>query len=224
MARIKHHYEFISGISIDGEVYFNKYSLMIDLYTLSGIPADQNVAIDRMSYFIHNTVARSIFINEADTKNIKLLTKAGLPVLTVPEPGAFDPVVLAVIVTKLNAILEDVLVITTAELMSEINGAMTHVWEVIDLEDEIHSMVNGDDDTRWWSSPDPRFGSYPAGIDVDKIEEKSPFPLTWEMLDLEWAGEYVDETVTYTAEPSTSKSRKKGVIIKANFNRDTPKK
>jgi len=222
LARLKHHFEFIAGMYIDNEVYFNKYMLMLEFVTLDSSIEEHGIALDRMSYFIHNTAGRSIFIDEGETKKMRLLANAGLPVLSVPSPGAFDPVVLAIIVTKANAIMEGHLQIFEAEIMSEISGALVTTWDDTN-EIEIHETVNDLDLTKWWAASEPRFDSYPPESDVEKIEDKSPWPVTWEMLDLGWPADggpvefTVDETEDY-------KTKKKSTIIKADFARTNKKK
>jgi len=186
MARMKNQYDFMAGMYFDGELFFNKYSFDIDFYSMGDATQDQNTGIDRLQYFIYDRVQRSIFIREDDHASIKAFSKIGVPVLTVPGPGPFDPIILATLVTKMNAILEDTLVITDAELTSAVGGLLTYVWDSADDDDEIHEMVTDDDDAKWWASPAPRFESYPAGADVDEIEAARPFPITWEMLNLAW--------------------------------------
>jgi hypothetical protein len=218
MTRLKNQFDFMAGMYLDDELYFNRYSLSIDFYTVGDSPKDQNTAFDRMSYFIYDTVSRSIFIQEYETTKINLLTKAGLPVLTVPGPGPFDPIVLATVVTKMNSILECVLVITNAEIVSEVTGPIIYVWDAADTEDEIHDLVNDKDAAKWWASACPRFGSYPDGSDVAKVEKKQPFPLTWDMLKLGWEGEFGEEEVEYVVDAvNKTKGKKQGTIIKADF-------
>jgi len=225
MARLKNQFEFIAGMYIAGEMYFNRYALTIDFYTVESTPEDQNTALDRIAYFLYDTVSRSTFIHEDETTQIKAFTKAGMPVLTVPGPGPFDPVVLGVLVTKMNAIMEDIIVITEAEVISEVSGPLVYVWDSAYEDDEVHLLINDEDDTRWWASPDPRFGSYPTGVDVEELEEKSPFPLTWEMLDLAWTGEFSEEDAKIIVDSITSSTGKnQGTIIKADFNPKKPKK
>ena len=226
MARLKNQFEFIAGMHLAGDTYFNRYSLTIDFYTLDSSPEDQNIALDRIAYFIYDVVSRSIFIHQDETKQIGAFTKAGLSVLTTPSPGPVDPIVLALLVTKMNAMMEDIVVISEAEIISEVSGTLTYVWDSADEDDEIHQLINDTDDTRWWASPAPRFGSYPEGVDVDKIEETQPFPLTWEMLDLEWkeeTDEDVPEFIVDIVTKATGKG-KQGTVIKADFNAGDKKK
>lgn len=219
MARLKSQFDFIAGMYFDSELYFNKYALTVDFYTSDESAQDQNIALDRISYLIFDTISRSIFVNENDMKIQTALAETGILALAVPDPGPFDPVVLAALVNKMNSVLEGVLVITEAELISEISSPLTYIWDVNDETDEIHEMVNLDDPTKWWASADPRFGSYPEGTDVAKVEKKSPFPLTWDMLDLGWSDEDSTDEKTFIADVATkSASKKNGTVIKADFN------
>ncbi|MEE8328140.1 MAG: hypothetical protein V3R32_05045, partial [Nitrosomonadaceae bacterium] len=91
MSRMKNQYDFMAGIHFGGELYFNKYSVIIDFYSDGDSMQDQNTGIDRLSYFIYEIVQRSVFVQEDDLVAIKGYAKAGIPVLTVPGPGPFDP-------------------------------------------------------------------------------------------------------------------------------------
>ena len=224
MSRLKNQFEFIAGMYIAGEMYFNRYALTIDFYTVDSSPLDQNTALDRLGYFLYDAVSRSTFIHQDEVKQIDAFTKAGMPVLTVPGPGPFDPVVLAILVTKMNAIMEDVLVISEAEIISEVSGPLVYVWDSADDDDEVHLLVNDEDDTRWWASPDPRFGSYPEGIDVAEIEVTQPFPLTWEMLNLSWSEDTDEATPEFINDIVSKTVGKQGTVIKADFNPSKPKK
>jgi len=220
MARLKTQFDFMAGMYFNGALHFNKYSLMIDFYTLGDIPQDHSIGVERLSYFIYDVAARAIFIHEDDLANTKLFAKAGIPVLTVPGPGPLDPVVLATLVTKMNAILEETLVISDAELTSVVGDLMTYVWDSADDDDEIHGIVNDTDEAKWWATSAPRFASYHTGADVDEIEEAKPFPVTWKMLDLLWTE---DEDDADDDEP-VSKKKTKGKIIKADFTGKNTKK
>jgi len=227
MSRMKNQYDFMAGIHFNGELYFNKYTLVIDFYTLGEAMQDQNIGMDRLSHFIYEMAQRSIFIQEDDLSTIKAFTKAGVPVLTVPGAGPFDPVVLALLVTKMNAILEDTLTISDAELTSVVGGLLTYVWDSADDDDEIHEMVNDEDEAKWWASPAPRFSSYPAGADVEELEETKPFPVTWDALDLAWTDEDAETIETeFQLDPpgKSKKSSKPGKVIKADFTGGKTKK
>ena len=197
MSRLKNDYDFLTGIHINGGLYFNKYRLVLDLYTNTDTPQDQNIAFDRINYFLQEIIQRSIFASNYETVAIERYKAAGIPVLTVPQPGPYDQIVQAIIVTKLNAILEDTLVITEAEISSVAGGFVTYMW-TDDDGDEIHELVNDEVDEMWWTAPEPRFVSLPVPDedDEDEADEKKKaetlVELSWETLDLHWYEEATD--------------------------------
>jgi len=221
MARLKNEYEFMAGVHVDGELYFNRFNLTIDFYTLGDELLDQNIGIDRLTYFIYEVAARSVFVQEEDVKSIKAFASAGVPVLTVPSPGPFDPIVLAVLVTKMNAILEETLEISDADLLTDISGRLKYVWDSSDDEDEVHLIVNAEDEAKWWASPSTRTTSYPAGTSVAEYEKSKPLQVTWEMLGLDWPSESEGEEETVVVKSS---KKKDSTVIKADFNPAKPKK
>jgi hypothetical protein len=188
VARLKNTYKFLANMHVDGATYSNRYSITIDFVTGYESLYDQNIALDRIAYFFTEVVQSCTFIQEDLVDQINLLVAADLTVLTVPGPGAYDPVVLAALVTKINTMLDDVFTITEAELSSELTGPLVYVWDA-NSDDEIHTIVNADDDTRWWAAPEPRFASYPKNTNVTLFEKGTPFPISWETLGLEWEDE-----------------------------------
>lgn len=206
MARMKNHFEFTAGVYFNDELFFNKYNLMVDFFSLGDTSENQNIALDRMTYFIYDVMQRSIFVREGDRPAIKNFTNAGIPVLTLPDPAPADPVVLGAIATKMNAIMGDVLIVSDAELSSYVGSGIIYVWDSADEDDDVHKIINSEDDTKWWCVSDPRFTSYEEGTDVAALEKTNPFPMTWDLLDLEWIPEDGDVP-----------GKKKGTIIKANF-------
>jgi len=146
---------------------------------------DHNIAMERINYFMTEVVSRSVFVEEHDTETIVKYTNASIPVLTVPFPGPYDPLIQAVIVTKMNKILEDALIISDSELLSAYGGYVSYVWDAADEEDAIHSYVNDEDDGKWWAVPEPRFASYPEDMDASDYSDEDT--MTWDKLNLHWS-------------------------------------
>lgn len=190
---MKNEFDFVAGMHLGGQLFFNHYRLMVDFYSNSEVIEDHNIAVERLNYFMTEIISRSIFVAEDQADAIMKYTEAGIPVLTVPSPGPFDPLVLAVIATKMNCILDETLVITQAELTSRIGGDITYVWDSEDEEDEMHNFVNDTDEVKWWASSDPRFASYPDGVEIEEFEEEQPFLMTWDRLNLHWTEEREEE-------------------------------
>jgi hypothetical protein len=212
MSRLKTEYDFMAGMYLDGELHFNRYRMLVDFTTLSDTIEDHNVGVDRMHYFINEVVQRSVFMCETEVAAITEFSAAGIPVLTVPEPGPFDPVVQAVIVTKMNCMLEDTLVVTDAELNSLLGGDITYVFTLGDG-DAIHDVINDEDDADWWASPEPRFMSYQSGTNVSNHEKTSPWGLTWDMLELGWDDATTAQEIVFTPDNTPPDGDKSTTII-----------
>ena len=116
--------DFLAGAHIAGELYFNSYSMLLEFVGSDARAVDQNIAIERITYMTYEVMQKSTFISEADTDTIGLFAKAGIPVVTTPGPFPVDPILLATVVTKMNAITEGVISITKAELASSAGGGI----------------------------------------------------------------------------------------------------
>ncbi len=149
-------------------------------------------------------------MNEDETSVIKSYSAADIPLLLVPAPGPLDPIILSVIVNKMNSIMEESLIITTAELTSSLSN-VTYVWDSFDEEDTIHDIVNLEDENKWWASEEPRFVSYNEDSDGDL----SLIYTTWEELNMGWYEEEEDEE-----EDEFSKTAS---IIQYDFKNNRPK-
>ncbi len=199
MSRIKNDYDFLAGIYFNG-LHFNKYRMILNLYTDTDSPQDQNIAFDRINYFLQEVVQCSVFVASDEEAIIAKYQAAGIPVLIVPAPGPYDQVVQATIVTKLNAILEEMLVITESEISSVSGGYVTHIWDSEDEEDEIHELINDESEEMWWASPEPRFISL-------KDDTEQVLKLTWEKLKLHWydESEEMPTEIIFTPDPELLK-------------------
>jgi len=207
----------MAGIYIGNELFFNRFKMNLDLYTNSENMGDHTIGFERINYFIQDIVQRSVFITETDQDGINKLANADIPLLTVPEPGAYDQVVQAVIVTKLNAILEDALIITESEIMSHLGGFVTYVFDVADEddEDEIHELVNTEDPKKWWAKKEP-----------DYVSGTTETTMTWKDLQLHWVDEEDEDEdleIVFTPESlkkSLTEEKEESTIINMNdFNK-----
>jgi len=216
VSRIKTEYRFLAGVYHNEQLYFNNYVLNLDFYTNTDSVPDQSIGLDRISFCVNDIFHQGIFIVDSNFADAEKLALANIPTITIPGPGPYDPMVLATIVTKLNTVLEDTLIITDAELTSSLGGDLTYVWELGDEEDEIHAMVNDEDEFNWWASPQPRFVSYQEDVDIADCDEKNN--ITWSALNLDWTDEELEESEEVVTDTSST------VIKMSDFNKPKKKK
>jgi hypothetical protein len=58
-------------------------TLLMEVETLSIV--EQNIAMDRIIYFLEDTLANSVFVESTEKKAIEKYTQADIKVCTVPE-------------------------------------------------------------------------------------------------------------------------------------------
>ena len=113
--RFKYSTYFAAGVYYADAYIVNNYRVTISFLTGTEDPEDQNIGLERIKYFIHNRLASSVFIDQSNQTQCQLFTSAHVPVTTLPlEP--FDQVIGIALYSKLNAILEDRMIITDIEI------------------------------------------------------------------------------------------------------------
>ena len=98
--------------------------------------------MERINYFLLECVENSVFVSSKDDKAIEKYSKADIRVLTLPEEP-FDQIIGIVLMSKLNAILEDKLYITDITFFSKLSAGI-----------KFHSPVEETDEyegKHWWN-------------------------------------------------------------------------
>jgi len=152
---IKYEYNFLAGIHFQGSLVFNNFKLSLLMYTSSDSEDIQNTAFERMHYTIHEIVGNSVFVDETDADTILNLNNANIPVLPIPHPGPYDQMIQMALMSKLNAIMEEYLVITDCEITSE-KGNVTYTYSIEEQLEHIDLLPDTGD--QWWNSATTDFG------------------------------------------------------------------
>ena len=141
--KISREFTFLSAIYYEGDFLINNFDISLILSVETDSILEQNVAMDRIKYFINERLENSVFVQETETKIIEKYVTAGLKVCTLPEEP-YDQIITIVIVNKLNAICECKLVVTSIHLNSILSD---NVGFIYDMDDIIHLVPykNG-----WW--------------------------------------------------------------------------
>lgn len=174
--RFKYSTYFPAGVYYNNTFIVNNYKLVLDFLTVTEDPSDHEVSMERIKYFIHNRVANSVFINKENQSQCQMLNSANIHCTTLPmEP--FDQVVGIALYSKLNAILENRLLITDIEISSELGDNIIYMHS----EEE---NIGPFEDAGWWSSSDTSHYEYEFVVD-DKVVALSKNK-SWTELDLDW--------------------------------------
>lgn len=175
--RFKYSTVFSAGIYYDNTFLVNNYRVQISMLTGTMEPDDHDVGMERVKYFIHRCLANSVFINSDNHEQCLALLSANLKVCTLPtEP--FDQAIIIALYSKLNAILEDRILVTDIELSSEIGD---NIW-FMHCEDE---TVGPFEDAGWWQDSEPVQCNEADFVVDDKILALTK-TTSWKELDLAW--------------------------------------
>lgn len=167
----------------------NIYHCDVSLLTNTEESYAQNIAFERLKYFIWEIFEGSVLI-KYDNPNVEAFT--GLipeKIIEMPE-NPFDQIVGMVLFCKLNSIFEEMLLIEELKISSRVGGEIVYN---IDLDDNFTTFAAHDSDSApWWLKPNLLTTS------VETEEDAS-----WEDLSLSWDAEINNAEYIFVEEEGT---------------------
>lgn len=164
--------KFIAINAVENKIYPNVYKCKINLLTVSDDSNIQNIAFERIKFFISQIVDGSVFIQAANPVLKTFLESDPLKVIIVPEPP-FDQVIGMTLYKKLNAITENHLAIYEVEISSKVGRDIGYL---IDEGDDFGEFEKEAKITPWWNR-----------ADFQTLDSKPTIQqLTWKDLGLDW--------------------------------------
>ena len=175
-ARIHRNFEFYAGVYFSGDFYINSYDVDITFNVESESIYEQNIALERIKYFLHDCLEHSIFLSEKEEAVFEKYTDAGLRVCTLPEEP-YDQVIGIMLLVKLNAITEGRLVPIDISIGSRMSDGVSCLHSL--EEDTGPFNAKG-----WWRESSTKINDH-------KVKNKKVLKLTkhkneWNELDLGW--------------------------------------
>jgi len=191
--RLRRQFAWNSGLVYQGEFSTNNYSADLSLITSCNDPREQNVAYERMKYFVYSILNSGIIVSH-DCKNINAWRDTGTRLIVLPEQPV-DQIVGMMLFTKLNAIMEGRMSVTEVAVCSQQGDEMIYLHS----ENETLGPLSGDG---WWNDPKPITAMRSRSeskkvLSLDRAME-------WKDLGLDWEDDKED--------PSS--------VVFANFRRD----
>lgn len=174
--RIKYSMNFVAGIYYDGEMRMNNYGLTVSMITNTSDSVSHNIAFERIKYFVYNKINSSIFINQDHGEQCEKFISAGLSITTMPgEP--VDQLIGLMLYCKLNAIMEDRIVVEETEINSMLGENIVYLHSENENTD-IDNIPN------WWNTADCVHSDYVL-LHTEKIVPMHS-NTEWRELDLTW--------------------------------------
>jgi hypothetical protein len=204
-ARINSSFSFNTGVYFSNEFILNTYDINVDFNVESEQIREQNIALERIKYFLNYCVQNSIFICEDEDEAIQKYLDADLKVCTLPEEP-YDQIIGIMLISKLNSILEDRMIVTDIEITSSMSDG---VWCKHSMEENLGPFLK----PGWWSDSSTKINNITKKNRSKKIVKLVKSNIAWEDVYLGW-----EETPITTIATGPSNE-----VMFANFDNKTDK-
>ena len=142
--RISKHFDFLSAVYFEGQFLINNFDISLTLLVETDSIHEQNIAMERIKYFINDRLENCVFVQDTETRIIEKYQAAGLKVCTLPEEP-YDQIITILLLQKLNAICEGKLIVTSIDLESILSDGVGFMYDIDDMQN-LHHFKNG-----WWT-------------------------------------------------------------------------
>lgn len=140
--RIERDFEFQAAVHFEDRFLMNTYTVSLSMLVSTDSIREQNVAMDRMTYFLGEYLESCVFVKSSEKKVIEKYVAAGLKVSTLPEEP-YDQIINMLLLLKLNAITEKRLIITDIRLTSKLSDGVSFCYDNEDVYGPFEQMG-------WW--------------------------------------------------------------------------
>ena len=193
--RLQKTLHFTAGVWYDNSLQMNNYVARLHLYTNSIDADSQNTALERLQYFVYYELDSSILIDQSLSEQCSKLLLTGLKITTIPNIPV-DQMIGIMLYYKLNAIMEQRLIVTEVEISSSIGDNIVYLHNE---QEDASGVVK----PAWWTTPDLiHHDNLPQADNIVAINRDR----TWRELDLDWPNEPAIEPGNIVAFPDRKKN------------------
>lgn len=172
----------VGAVIFDNDIiYPNTYTIKINFAVITEDPSEQNIAIQRIIFFLEEIFDRSIFVkyNHPNLNRFSKLIKQDKFVILPEDP--YDQIIGMLLYNKLSAITEGRFEINNIV----IGGNMANnIFYTIDDFAEFDIDIVKAKKPYWWDRPD---------LTLSENKKTSLFLLSWDDLQLAWDGSSEDD-------------------------------
>jgi hypothetical protein len=185
--RIERNFAFQAAVYLNGEFILNLYNLKINMNVVTACAKEQQIASERIKYFLSDCLQNSVFIQSSEERAIEKFKDADIKVCTLPDE-AYDQTVCIAIFNKLNAIAEGRITIEEITIGSTLNDDVKLIFS---KEESIGPFSM----TGWWDQPTLSINDILKKKSKQKIVKLQKLD-DWAEFDLMWANIPADTTET----------------------------
>ena len=193
--RLQYTMNFTAGVHYHEQMIMNNYMLKVFMITNTTVAENTTIAFERLKYFIAE-LDSTVFVNSEEQLACQKYVNAGIKITTLPVDPV-DQIIGVMLFHKLNAIMEDRIIMVETELSSVLGDSMVYIHSENETADNLVIP-------EWWLTPDL------VHCDTDLIDNDKVLAIhqagAWRELDLGWI--------------DTVQSDQTGNIVFADFKRD----
>ena len=175
--KIEREFAFQAGVYFEGEFVMTIYELALKMEVDTASIKEQNIAMDRIHYFLHECLGNSVFVQDTEKKAIEKYMQADVKVCTLPEEP-YDQIITILLLLKLNAITDGKLHITEISLRSGLSDDVKFVYDIQTVTN--HPFGN----KGWWSNCNTTISDLAKTTKKDKIVRL--VKQHWDSVGLDW--------------------------------------
>lgn len=197
--RLTYNIDFM-GINVRrGNIIPNKYSVKLNMITATEDSYIQNIAFDRIKFFVKEIFHNSLFTSGEHDQLDSIITLAKGKLVILPEE-AVDQIIGMVLFCKLNAILDGNIILEELEISSTDGDNVVYIVDETDNFDIFIDSKNKNGQKKkkvmpWWKRED--ITSYDTKTNTDEKFNWADIELSWDadenVPDFEFIPEFEDE-------------------------------
>lgn len=182
--KLQYEIEFMAGTYFENRLHMNYYSISLQLLTNTNDAASTNIAMERLKCFVYHDLENTVFIDQREQEKAELLELLGANITTLPEEPV-DQIVGIMLYTKLNAVMENRMIITRLDISSTLGDG---VWFQHEEEDALGPFAA----EGWWHLSNVQHNNLNLESATDKIVKV--MPSAWHEYGLLWPEEQIGNT------------------------------
>lgn len=190
---IEKQFDFQAGIYFQNTFLMNIYDFSLIMEVNTDSIREQNIAMDRIKYVIHELFENTVFFSESDSKLASKYNDCGIRTCLLPQEP-YDQITALAILLKCNAICENKIKMLEIRFTSKLSDGVIFTEDIETAKKTF--MLNG-----WWSDVGPT-------IDTKTFNKKDKIVKlikdNWSIIGLSWK-EGTKETTEIIFNPDTDK-------------------
>jgi hypothetical protein len=191
--RIDRDFTFQAAVHFEGKFLLNYYDVTLSMDVQTESIKEQNIAMDRVLYFLSESLSNSVFIHDQETKMIEKYNQAGIKTCILPEEP-YDQIITVLLLMKFNAITEGKLLVTDIALISVLSDQVRFLYDLETANN--HPFGKG-----WWYEPNTAISDCVKHNKKDKIV-KLVKSSDWSIIGLDWNVKSIKPTeIIFSNEP-----------------------